>query len=340
MAHTSLLQTAMRHRNPQDRRCTYLVVIERDREPADDLRDLASYLSAISVAGCEVIVVDGSPSPIFESNSAVLRWVSRHVAARPRHRNFTGGIDAVRTAVDVSGCDKIIVADENVRYHADAIESVCDLLDLHEVVEPQDYFEPLPWWSGIEAGRMLVHRGVEPLPDHGATFGIRKSSVRGLRGVDIAWSNGEDAVRRLASQGAEVFSACDVFVRRLPPPLDHWLRDRPRQADGDFAMPVKSAFFFALLPLAILLATLGGFRLAGGYAGAIAFASIVLAVRGRGGASSFFPLRACLCAPLWVFERSVSVYWALFRKLQRSSTDAARPAVADGSAATKVASNL
>jgi hypothetical protein len=143
-------------------------------------------------------------------------------------------------------------------------------------------------------------------------------------------------VRRLASQGAEVFSACDVFVRRLPPPLDHWLRDRPRQADGDF----KSAFFFALLPAAILLATLGGIRLAGGYAGAIAFASIVLAVRGRGGASSFFPMRACLCAPLWVFERSVSVYWALFRKLQRSSTETSRPAVADGGAATKVASNL
>jgi hypothetical protein len=338
MAHTSLLQRFMRHRNPQDRRCTYLVVIERDREPADDLRDLASYLSTISLAGCEVVVVDGSPSPIFESNRAVLRWVSRHVAARPRHRNFTGGIDTVRTAVDVSGCDKIVIADENVRYHPDAIESVCDLLDLHEVVEPQDYFEPLPWWSGIEAGRMLVHRGVEPLPDHGATFGIRKTSIRGLRGVDIAWSSGEDAVRRLASQGAEVFSACDVFVRRLPPPLDHWLRERPRQADDDFAMPVKTVFFFALLPVAIVLAAVGGIRLAGGYASAIALGSMVLALRGRGGATTFFPLRACLCAPLWVFERSISVYWALFRKLQSSSIDAARPAIAERGAGAKVAS--
>jgi hypothetical protein len=338
MAHTSLLQRRMRHRNPQDRRCTYLVVIERDREPADDLRDLASYLSTISIADCEVIVVDGSPSPIFERNRAVLRWVSRHVAARPRHRNFTGGIDAVRTAVDVSSCDKIIVADENVRYQTDAIESVCELLDLHEVVEPQDYFEPLPWWSGIEAGRMLVHRGVEPLPDHGATFGIRKSSVRGLRGVDIAWSNGEDAVRRLASQGAEVFSACDVFVRRLPPPLDHWLRDRPRQADGDFSMPVKTAFFFALLPVAIIFAAIGGIRLAGGYAGAIALGSMVLALRGRGGATTFFPFRACLCAPLWVLERSVSVYWALFRKLQGASSDATGPSIADRGAGAKVAS--
>jgi hypothetical protein len=37
-------------------------------------------------------------------------------------------------------------------------------------------------------------------------------------------------------------------------------------------------------------------------------------VRGRIGAAQFFPMRACLLAPLWVFERAVSVYWALFRR--------------------------
>jgi hypothetical protein len=328
----------MRHRNRQDRRCSYLVVIDRDQEPGDDLRDLASYLSTLSVDGCEVIVVDGSPSPVFESNRRILRWVGAHVAARPRHRNFSGGIDAVRTAVDVSNCEKIIVADENVRYDGKAIESICELLDVHEVVEPQDYFEPLPWWSGIEAGRMLVHRGVEPLPDHGATFGLRKSSVRGLRGVDVAWSNGDDPVRRLASQGAEIFSACDVFVRRLPPALNDWLRDRPRQADDDFVMPVKTAFFFMLLPAITLLALFGGIRVAGGYAGAIVFASVALALRGRGGATTFFPLRACLCAPLWVLERSLSVYWALLRKLGGSSTEVTRPVVAERGSGSKAAS--
>src|SRR3954451_13537156 len=189
----------MRHRTPRDCRCSYLVVIERDREASGDLRDLGSYLSTLAVAGCEVIVIDDSPAPAFENNRRVLRWVSRHIAARPRHRNFSGTIDVVRTAIDVSTCDKIIVAEENVRYDGEAVDQICELLDLHEVVEPQDYFDPLPWWIGIEAGRMLVHRGVEPLPDHGATFGMRKSSIRGLRGVDVAWSNGEDAVRWLAS---------------------------------------------------------------------------------------------------------------------------------------------
>ena len=205
------------------------------------------------------------------------------------------------------------------------------------MVEPQDYFDPLPWWIGIEAGRMLVHRGVEPLPDHGATFGMRKSTVRGIRGVDVAWSNSDDPVRHLTSQGAEVFSACDVFVRRLPPPLHDWLRDRPKQAGDDFAMPVKTAFFFALLPMALVLAVVGGIRLAGGYAGAIALSSLVLAVRGRAGNATFFPLRACFSAPLWVLERSISVYWALFRKLQESR-DVAHPVIAERGTGAKVAS--
>jgi len=328
----------MRHRNPRDCRCSYLVVIDRDREADGDLRDLAAYLSTINLAGCEVIVVDSSPAPVFEKNRRVLRWVSRHIAARPRHRSFSGAIDVIRTAIDVSTSDKVIVADENVRYDGTAVDSVCELLDFHEVVEPQDYFDPLPWWIGIEAGRMLVHRGVEPLPDHGATFGMRKAAVRGLRGVDVAWSNGDDPVRHLTSQGAEVFSACDVFVRRLPPPLNDWLRDRPRQAGDDFDLPVKTAFFFALLPVAIVLAIVGGVRLAGGYAGAIACASLVLAIRGRGRASAFFPLRACLSAPLWVFERSVSVYWALLQKLRGTSTEAAHTSFADRAAGARVAS--
>jgi hypothetical protein len=328
----------MRHRNPADCRCSYLVVIERDREANGDLRDFATYLSSLAIAGCEVIVVDDSPAPVFENNRRVLRWVSRHIAARPRHRSFSGTIDVVRTAIDVSTCDKVIVAEENVRYDSAAIDSVCELLDSHEVVEPQDYFDPLPWWIGIEAGRMLVHRGVEPLPDHGATFGMRKATVRSLRGVDVAWSNGDDPVRHLTSQGAEVFSACDVFVRRLPPPLGDWLHDRPKQAGDDFAMPVKTAFFFALLPVAMILAVLGGARLAGGYAGAIALSSLVLAIRGRAGKATFFPLRACLSAPLWVLERSISVYWALFRKLHEASRDVAHPAIAERGAGTKVAS--
>src|SRR6185436_4883819 len=123
-----------------------------------------------AVADCDVIVIDNSPQPLFDENRRVLRWVGRHVAPRPRHRAFGGMVDAVRAAFDLASCEKVIVADARVRYSAEAIDKICELLDGHEVVEPQDYLDPLPWWGGIEAGRMLVHRGIEPLPDHGGTF--------------------------------------------------------------------------------------------------------------------------------------------------------------------------
>ncbi len=316
VAYHSLSQSPMRHRNLFDRRCSYVVVLDGDC--GGDLRELAAYLSTLGVAKCEVIVVDGSSEHTFHRNRRVLCWVSRHVAARTRFRDAAGSIDPVRAAIDLASCEKIVVADSNVRYSTEALDQLCAMLDAHQAVEPQDYIEPLPWWSGIEAGRMLVHRGIEPMPDHGATFGFRKSAARGLRAADHGWAGSDDPVRRLAAQGVEVISACGVFVRRFPPMLTHWLDERPRQADDDFSFPVKTAFFFALIPLAVLLATLGGVRLAGGYAGAVGFAAFMLAVRGRIGAAQFFPLRACLYAPLWVLERSVSVYWALLRKVTGS----------------------
>jgi hypothetical protein len=210
-----------------------------------------------------------------------------------------------------------------VRYTPEAIGQLCDLLDMHEVVEPQDYLDPLPWWGGIEAGRILLHRGIEPQPDHGATFGFRRSAVRGLRALD-ALELVDDHARRLVAAGAEVFPATNVFVRREPGALDEWLAGRARVAGDDFALPMKAVFFFSLVPLLMLLGVLGGFRLAGGYASVIAFASFALAVRGRTGAGAFFPLKACLFAPLWVFERSVSVYWALFRRFRGADTDLAQ----------------
>lgn len=284
----------MAHRKPFDRRCSYLVVL--DGNWRGDLREFADYLSALGMAKCDVIIVDDSPEHTLARHRRVLCWFGRHVAARPRHRDLSGAVDPLRAALDFASCDRVIVAGATVRYDAGALDEVCALLDYHQAVEPQDYLEPLPWWGGIEAGRMLVHRGIETLPDHGATFAFRKSAIRGIPAVDCV-------------------GARDVFVRRLPPQLAEWLTERPRQAGDDFALPVKSAFFLALLPLALLLAAFGGIRLAGGYAGAVAMGSVALAVRGRVGAGTVFPLRACLYAPLWVLERSVSVYWALVLKV-------------------------
>jgi hypothetical protein len=73
----------------------------------------------------------------------------------------------------------------------------------------------------------------------------------------------------------------------------------------------------------------GGLRTAGGYGGVIVIGALALAIRGRAGAAPFFPLRACLAAPLWVLERALSVYWALFRKLRGFSDEPRGVPVAD-----------
>lgn len=326
----------MRNRNAQDCRCSYVVVVEGAASSATDLRELGNYLSTLGTAGCDVVVLDPSPRMVFEENGRILRWVARHVPVRPEHCTSAGTLDRLRAAAAVAATEKVIVASEDVRYTPAAIGQLCDLLESHEVVEPQDYLEPLPWWGSIEAGRILVHRGIEPQPDHGATFGFRRAAVRALRALNII--DDLDPVRRLSAAGAETFPASDVFVRRQPGALDDWLEERPRIAGNDFAQPFKSAFFFSLVPFLLLLAFFGGVRLASVYAAIIAFCSIGLALRGRSGASSVFPLRACLFAPVWVLERSVSVYWALFRKLRGVEADTERIVLPDGARGTKVAS--
>lgn len=342
MARRSLVfAIAMRKRDPRDRRCSYVVVVESAASSTSALRDLANYLSTLGPAACDVVILDPSPKLQFDLNARILRWVGRHVAVRREHCASNGSVDIVRAAGAVGACEKIVVASEDVRYTAEAVEQMCALLDVHEVVEPQDYLDPLPWWGGIEAGRMLVHRGIEPRPDHGATFGFRKSAIKTLRALAALESvagAAYDQPRRLAAVGAEVFPAPDVFVRREPAGFGEWLSQRPRVAGEELGSSSKTIFFLTLLPLLVTLALLGGAELAGGYAGVIAFASIGLALRGRLGASAVFPFRACLFAPLWVLERSVSVYWALLRKLRGVDLDAARVVHADGAGGEKVAS--
>lgn len=326
----------MATRRPSDRRCSYVVLVQRSAGSASELRTLASYLSTLAVADCDIVVLDASPRAQFDANARILRWVGRHVAVHSEHRSGAT-IDVIRAASMAAATEKVIVAADDVRYTAGAIAQMCDLLDLHEVVEPQDYLDPVPFWAGVEMGRILLHRGIEPQPDHGSTLGFRRNAPRALRALGPVTAADVQA-RRLAAVGAEVHPAADVFVRRGPASWTDWLSSRSRAAEVDFALPLKTAFFFAVLPILAVVAAFGGVRLAAAYAAVLAVGAVSLALRGRAGAAAYFPLRAALLAPVWVLERSVSVYCALFRKLRGAGEDDARIAVPDRATGTRVAS--
>jgi hypothetical protein len=101
---------------------------------------------------------------------------------------------------------------------------------------------------------------------------------------------------------------------------------------------MKAAFFLGLIPLVMLLALIGGARFAGGYVGVIAVGAMMLAVRGRVGATKFFPLYACLFAPLWIVERSIGTYLALFQRLRGLPLEPQKAATAGTTGSARVSS--
>ncbi|HEX9160385.1 MAG TPA: hypothetical protein VF980_01660 [Thermoanaerobaculia bacterium] len=300
-------------RRRSNRSCTYAVALD-SKAGNGEVQELANYLSSLHLAECEVLVLDDCGVAAFDDRDRILRWVAQHVAVLPHQRFSDGSVDVLQAATELAATDKLIIASTDARYTAADVRSICELLDRHEVVEPEEYVDPLPWWGGFDAGRILLHRGVDQTAHVRSTFALRRTSFRPLRGFDERPVG--NCARRLLMQGAEVHEAHNVFVRREPRPFGAWLRERPREASADLATPMKSALFLAAVPLLAVLAVIGGTEMAGGYAGVMAFASIMLAVRGRAGAGKFFPMRACLFAPLWICERSLSLYWALFDRLR------------------------
>ena len=299
--------------------CSYLVPLDASATE-EDVRILASYLSTLRAARCEVIVIDAADTAAFDERKRVLRWVSRHVAAGSRNILPNGSIDVLQAAVDVASTDKIIVAGIDSRYTPDEVSAMCALLEKCEAVTPAEFVHPLPWWGGIDAGRMLLQRGIDQADGAARTFAFRKSAWRPFLGFEP--EDRDNHLRRLVLQGADVQSANEVFVRREPLRFAAWARLHARESSSDAAIPLHAALFAGILPVLLILVLLGGVGLAGTYAGMIAAGSVLIAVRGRSGASNYFPWRACLFAPLWIVERAFSVYWALLSRLRRTRSDA------------------
>lgn len=279
------------------------------------IEDIRLYLEAIRPVCREILVVDGSARDVFAAHHQAWAPLCIHVRPDPRYRFLNGKVNGLLTGVDLASADKVICGDDDVRYRPREIGRMSGLLDHHEYVKPQNYFDPLPLHARVESARMLVNRATLETGDYPGTCGFRKSVLLRLGPYDgdVLFEN-EEMFRHFARGGADVYPADDFFVRKLPPSLTKFLEQRPRQSYEDLAMRRKTGLFAAFLPVATALRLVGSWRATLVYLGLWAAAAMALAWRGRAraGAASYFPPDVPLFSFAWVLERGVSVYVALF----------------------------
>ncbi|MGB8508387.1 MAG: hypothetical protein WCD76_08275 [Pyrinomonadaceae bacterium] len=299
--------------------CTYLLTIRRVRFDDRVAKDFRDYFRLLTAARCEVLVIDGSPPDVFAAHEEAWRGACRHAAVDARYAYLNGKVNGIHTGVALAAHERIILADDDIRYTPPDVRRMTELLAAHDMVRPQNYLCPLPVWARTEAARMLINRGWMAEGDYPGTLGVRRDAMLrvGHYDGDVLFDN-EEIVRHFRTRGANIRYARDFFILKRPPGFRKWIEQRPRQAYEDFVMRAKTAFF-AALPFALVFAWLaGGWRPALALAAFVACGAVLLAARGLGdGASRFFPFRLCAYAPLWVVERTASTYWAFYWRAVR-----------------------
>jgi hypothetical protein len=285
----------------------------------DGWEELAAYLRWLSTRVAEVLVVDGSPGPLYDRHSRDAAGDWRHLRPDPAFGFSMGKVNGVTTGVFAAAHERVVIADDDVRYDADSLSRVADCLDDAELVRPQNYFEPLPWHARLDTGRTLLNRVFTgdrdfPVGDFPGTLAIRRSAFEAIGGYDgnVIFENLE-LMRTVSACGGRVATPLDLYVRRLPPATSHFFSQRARQAYDDFAIPAR---LFA--SLAVLPATLFGLfarrrrALVCACAGVVGLAELG---RRRAGGRRVFPVSASLLAPVWLAERAVSSWAAVYRRL-------------------------
>lgn len=303
----------------KNEQCTYLLTIRRTLFDAVEAEDFRQYFLTLKKSGCEVLVVDGSPVDVFAAYDEIWRAACRHETVDPQYKYLNGKVNGIHTGVALAAHDAIILADDDIRYTTADVERMSRLLGNYEMVRPQNYFSPLPFWARMEAARMLINRAFLREGDYTGTLGVTRAAMRrvGHYDGDVLFDN-EEIVRHFRLKQARICYARDFFILKRPATFRKWLEQRPRQAYEDFVMLAKTAFFLFLPVSLISFWALGGWQFALALAFLVALGSIFAAALGLGdGAHKYFPFWTSLYAPLWIVERSFSTYWALYWRLAR-----------------------
>ncbi len=284
------------------------------------IEELSAYLRSIAGAVDEILVVDGSPVPVFAEHAAALRGVARHLAPHPDLDFQMGKVNGVLTGVRECSGELIVLADDDVRYEPSTLRRTVELLEGADLVRPQNHFDEMPWHARWDTARSLLNRVFTgdlafPVGDFPGTLAVRRSAILATGGYDgDALFENLELMRTIHAAGGRVETPLDLYVPRRPPSAAHFLSQRVRQAYDDFAIPARIGAFLALGPLTARSLRRGRIRRL--LVGALASVLVAEIGRRRAGGATRFPVSGSLLAPAWVAERSLCSWLALAAKLR------------------------
>ncbi|WP_301212819.1 glycosyltransferase, partial [Leifsonia williamsii] len=242
------------------------------------LDELVAYLTRL-VDLIDITVVDGSEPELFSAHARAFPPGVRHLPVQPwPGRN--GKVAGVMTGVREARHERVVLADDDVRYTTSALQAVAGLLDDADLVRPQNVFDPAPWHARWDTGRSLLNRALGH--DYPGTLALRRSVLLAAGGYDgdVLFENLE-LIRTVEAAGGRTRTADDVYVPRRPPTFRHFRGQRVRQAYDDFAQPARLAAELAVLPAVI--AALAGRRARWLTVGVAAVVTLAEVGRRRGG---------------------------------------------------------
>ena len=293
------------------RSLTYVLPLRWDDRA--DLTEVTEYLRWVATHA-EVIIVDGSRRVLYDRHHRHWTRFAKHV--RPdRALHFSmGKVDGVLTGVALASHERVIVADDDVRYDESSLRRVGYLLHENDLVWPQNFFDPMPWHARWDTARSLLNRALGH--DYPGTVGVRRSKLIATGGYDgdVMFENLE-LRRTIEASGGRIATPLDLYVRRLPPSSRHFLSQRVRQAYDDFALPRRMSLFLGVAPASALAIATGVPELIA--VGAAATIGLAEFGRRRAQGSRIFPASSALWAPAWVAERGITSWLAVWERVAR-----------------------
>lgn len=269
--------------------------------------ELAAYVNGIPCR--DVLVVDASAPQLFANHAVLFANHVRHIAPPTKAQYLNGKAHGVVTGLRLAHYNSVIIADDDVRYDAASLAAVLTALRTADVIRPQNYFRPCPWHAVLDSARTLINRSLDG--DWPGTLAVRKSALPRGYNTAVLFENYE-LVRTIRARGGRERVAPNIFIRRLPPTSEHYWSQRIRQAYDEFARPARLVLALAIAPVCAWFTIRHRFDVTIW----IGLAAMALAGAGwlRDGAYKFITPLAVFAAPVWLAERSVCAWLALYER--------------------------